>query len=97
VGVCAERVARGIGVGLLTWLPSSAEEGWPKAGVVLVKNALFRQHHPVCANNDASRILFDRAATPPRLRRGAAVSCLSDPAYRPLVTFITVILEAPDT
>ena len=32
--------------------PSSAEEGWPKAGVVLVKKILveLEQHHPVCAN-----------------------------------------------
>jgi hypothetical protein len=44
-------------------VPSSAEEGWPKAGVVLVKKILFElnQHHPVCAFS---------AATPPLLRRG---------------------------
>src|SRR5438132_10464495 len=54
---------------------SRAEEGKADAvaaaGVVLVKKIVsFDQHHPVCAVKVASRLFVDRAATPPRLRRG---------------------------
>ena len=72
-------------------LPSSAEEGWTRHqeniaklplkgadGVVLVKQicSVVDQHHPVCADKVASRLFFDRAATPPLLRLRAIALAL---------------------
>ena len=51
-------------------LPSSAEEGWPKAGVVLVRNRFARTAPPRLRGLGGFAAFLERAATPPRLRRG---------------------------
>src|SRR5437762_2766216 len=72
-------------------LPSSAEEGWTRHqeksceatfdgadGVVLVhKMYLVYQHHPSARAKVASRLFLNRAATPPRLRRGVPFGCFA--------------------
>jgi hypothetical protein len=44
-------------------------------GVVWSREVLrdLDQHHPVCADKEASQFFFHRAAPPPQLRRGAAL------------------------
>ena len=51
-------------------LPSSAEEGWPKAGVVVAKRIPMISTTPSAPNKVALRFFLMAQPSPPRLRRG---------------------------
>src|SRR5438128_10122529 len=86
-----ERIAQGVRGCCPTresQLPSSAEEGKADAvaaaGVVLVKKIIILiSTTPSARAKVASQLFLCRAATPPRLRRGAAVRPLGNRPSRP--------------
>src|SRR6266581_5787113 len=85
-----ERIAQGVRGCCPTresQLPSSAEEGKADAvaaaGVVLVKKIILISTTPSARAKVASQLFLCRAATPPRLRRGAYVRTLGNSPVSP--------------